>query len=212
MVGLQKLDMHEEIITQVLLDCRATGLFMHPRFAGKMGFNLQKLEFPIKVRNIDGTWNQVGEITHETTLILNYEFHLEWVTFKICDLGKNDVILGMTWLQKHNPEIDWDNGHVKMTRCPWSCGQHAKEYLEKRKATRWELWEFVKAKEKENEFKEYRGWLDFIQSKGEKYEEMYLRSAKMEELVPKRITTILNSIWQKGFWMNANKETLGSCN
>ena len=37
------------------------------------------------------------------------------------DLGKNQVILGYTWLKKHNPDINWTNGEVKMTRCPHSC-------------------------------------------------------------------------------------------
>ena len=32
------------------------------------------------------------------------------------------IILGHTWLVKHNPEIDWQTGEVKMSRCPDSCG------------------------------------------------------------------------------------------
>ena len=31
------------------------------------------------------------------------------------------VILGMLWLECHNPEIDWKTGEVKMTRCPEEC-------------------------------------------------------------------------------------------
>ncbi|XP_006464000.1 hypothetical protein AGABI2DRAFT_74477 [Agaricus bisporus var. bisporus H97] len=46
----------------------------------------------------------------------------ERVHFEICGLGKNKVILGMPWLQMHNPEIDWEKGEVKMTRCPDGCG------------------------------------------------------------------------------------------
>jgi len=36
----------------------------------------------------------------------------------ICELGKTDIILGMSWLAAHNPEIDWEKGEVRMTRCP----------------------------------------------------------------------------------------------
>ena len=32
------------------------------------------------------------------------------------------IILGHTWLVKHNPEIDWQTGEVKISRCPDSCG------------------------------------------------------------------------------------------
>ena len=39
----------------------------------------------------------------------------------ICKLGRKKVILGMPWLAAHNPEIDWEKGEVKMTRCPPWC-------------------------------------------------------------------------------------------
>ena len=41
----------------------------------------------------------------------------------ICELGKIEVILGMPWLAAHNPEINWETGEVKMTRCLPLCGQ-----------------------------------------------------------------------------------------
>jgi hypothetical protein len=39
----------------------------------------------------------------------------------IIGLGKQDVILGLTWLRKHNPEVNWKSGEVKMSRCPNHC-------------------------------------------------------------------------------------------
>ena len=76
-VCLHKPDSHEEIWTKALLDCGATGLFMDRKYAEENKFALRKLDFPIKVRNVDGTWNKGGEITHETDLILEYEYHKE---------------------------------------------------------------------------------------------------------------------------------------
>ena len=29
----------------------------------------------------------------------------------------------MLWLAAHNPEIDWEKGEVRMTRCPPLCGK-----------------------------------------------------------------------------------------
>ena len=43
------------------------------------------------------------------------------IVTEVMDLGKNQVILGYMWLKKHNLNIDWTNGEVKMTHCPWSC-------------------------------------------------------------------------------------------
>ena len=36
---------------------------------------------------------------------------------------KWSVILGMPWLGRHNLEIDWKTGEVKMMRCPEECGK-----------------------------------------------------------------------------------------
>ena len=34
---------------------------------------------------------------------------------------KSNLIIGYTWLHKHNPEINWETGKVEMTRCPREC-------------------------------------------------------------------------------------------
>ena len=34
----------------------------------------------------------------------------------MCNLEKTNIILGMLWLQAHNPEINWETGEVKMMR------------------------------------------------------------------------------------------------
>ena len=41
--------------------------------------------------------------------------------FAVTRLGKEKLILGMGWLRKHNPEVDWTTGTVRMTRCPAAC-------------------------------------------------------------------------------------------
>ena len=42
----------------------------------------------------------------EVTLILSYQGYKECTGFEVCDLGKSNLIIGYTWLHKHNPEID----------------------------------------------------------------------------------------------------------
>ena len=63
-IGVEKVDTHEGIMVKALLDSGATGMFMDKRMAAKHGFRLQKLERPIVVRNVDGTNNSAGAITH----------------------------------------------------------------------------------------------------------------------------------------------------
>jgi len=96
---------------------------------------------PIRVYNVDGTPNQGGSITEEITFMMTYKGHKEKAVFEVCDLGKESIIVGLPWLRKHNPEVNWDTGEVKMTRCPQECNvwiRHAKkERKRKRIADRW---------------------------------------------------------------------------
>jgi len=123
-IGVEKIDTHEGVLVKALLDSGATGLFMSKKCALRGGFKLIKLGRPIIVRNVDGTGNSGRSITHEVEVNLYFKGHVERVRMDVCDLGKTEVILGMPWLQAHNPEIDWEKGEVKMTRCPSICGQY----------------------------------------------------------------------------------------
>ena len=53
--------------------------------------------------------------------------HTSWQSFLVTDIGNRDLIIGMTFLREHNPEIDWKNGQVNFARCPAAC--HPKELL-----------------------------------------------------------------------------------
>jgi hypothetical protein len=55
------------------------------------------------------------------------------VTFAVTSLGKQDVILGLTWLREHNPKIDWETAEVKMSQCPNHCRTCQHEVNEERK-------------------------------------------------------------------------------
>ena len=97
----------------------------------KYGFRLQKLERLIIVRNVDGTNNSVGAITHHVEANVYYKGHIERIRMDICNLEKTDVILGIPWLQAHNPEINWETREVKMTRCPLLCERNTRLKKEK---------------------------------------------------------------------------------
>jgi len=105
-IGVEKIDTHEGVLVKVLLNSRATGLFMSKKYAERGGFKLIKLGRPIIVRNVDGTGNSRGSITYEVEVNLYFKEHVERVQMDVCDLGKTEVILEMPWLQAHNPEID----------------------------------------------------------------------------------------------------------
>jgi len=107
------------------------GMFIDWKMAAKYRFRLQKLERPIMVRNVDGTNNSVGAITHQVEANVYYKGHVERMRMDMCDLEKTDVILGMPWLQAHNPEINWETREVKITRCPPLYGRNTRLKEEK---------------------------------------------------------------------------------
>ena len=101
-----------------LVDCGATGLFVDTEYVRSNNLSPRRLTTPIPVYNIDGTANEAGAITEIADIILRYKGHAERTQFAVTSLGKQNMILGFTWLRKHNPEIDWQMKEVWMSRCP----------------------------------------------------------------------------------------------
>ena len=71
--------------------------------------------------------NTGGAIIHQIEYNMFFKGHVERARMDVCNLGKTEVILGMPWLAAHNPEIDWEKGEVKMTRCLPICGRRKQE-------------------------------------------------------------------------------------
>ena len=71
-IGLERIDMQEEITVEALLDSSATGLVISSEFAKKQGFKLKKIEKPIYVRNMDGSLNKKGSIEYMVEVNIYY--------------------------------------------------------------------------------------------------------------------------------------------
>ena len=181
-IGVEKIDMHKGIVIKVLLDSGATGMFMDRQTAARHGFKLQKLERPLVVRNVDGTNNSGGAITHQVECNVFYKGHMERMRMDVCDLGKTEVILGMPWLAAHNPEINWEMGEVKMTRCPLLCSRKSQKKKKK-----------IKMMATEEEEKIVCWAIDDKEDWGRE-EEIEEDHRKIEEMVPKKFLK-----WKKVF-------------
>jgi len=122
-IGLERIDIQEGIMVEVLLDSGATGLVMSSEFSKKQGFKLKRLERPMKVRNVNGLFNKEGPIEHMVEVNIYFKGHRKRTEINMIRGQKWTVILEMLWLACHNPEIDWRMDEVKMTRCPEECGK-----------------------------------------------------------------------------------------
>ena len=56
-IGLERIDIQEGIMVEVLLDSGTTGLVMSLEFVRKQGFKLKKINRPIYIRNVDSSFN-----------------------------------------------------------------------------------------------------------------------------------------------------------
>jgi len=97
-IGVEKVDTHKDITVKILLDSGMTGMFIDKEIAAKHGFRLQKLERPVTVRNVDGTNNSGGAITHQVKVNVYYKNHIGRMRMDVFNLGRTDIILGMLWL------------------------------------------------------------------------------------------------------------------
>ena len=126
-VEIQTTDTAQRICTKALVDSGATGLFVDWSFVQRHQINTRTLAEPIPVFNVNGTPNEQGAIRDVIDVVLCVKDHSERAVFAITGLGKQDVILGLTWLKQHNPDIDWNTNEIKMTRCPPQCDTRIRE-------------------------------------------------------------------------------------
>jgi len=115
-----------------------------------------------------------------------YKGYIERMRMDVCDLGKTEVILGMLWLQTHNPEINWETGEVKMTRCPPLCGRVVLKKEEKKVKRR----KRVATLEEEIIVR----WTIDDKENWERKEEIKEDHRKIKELVPRKFLK-----WRKVF-------------
>ena len=87
-IGLKRIDMQEGVTVEVLLDSGTTGLVMSSEFVRKQGFKLKKIDRPIYVRNMDGSFNKKGFIEHTVEINIYYQGHKERTEINVIDSQK----------------------------------------------------------------------------------------------------------------------------
>ncbi|KIM64091.1 hypothetical protein SCLCIDRAFT_23718 [Scleroderma citrinum Foug A] len=108
-------------VVEALLDSGATGCFVDKSWALDRCLRLSKLVKPVPVLNVNGTRNQEGDIMHYVLLTVSVGKHAEKLWCAVTCLGKVPLILSHDWLKKHNPDIDWTTGDIKLSCCPPKC-------------------------------------------------------------------------------------------
>ena len=193
-IRLKQEEEEERVVTEALLDSGTTELVISKEFARRHKFRRTKLERPVYVRNIDSTLNYAGLIVDTVEVEIFFKEHKKRISIDVIGEQKWSMILDMSWLRHHNPEIDWKTGEVKMTRCSEECRKKWK--VEKQTKPGW------KKQEEREEKREGRIVIEevkmierVVKEKKEEEEEIEIRA--IEEMVPRRFYKYLKVFEKK---------------
>ena len=108
---------------KLLLDCGCTGPILNRNFVQRQHMPWVKRNYPITIQTADGKPMEGAGDKHTEEVILRIGTHQEELTWEISGLEDGiDGYLPISWLQLHNPDVQWDTG--KMTWRSDYCKKH----------------------------------------------------------------------------------------
>jgi hypothetical protein len=108
----------KELPVDALLDSGATSCFIDREFVDRHKMPCVPKKSCEFVNVADGRSVESGVITHETEPIsVQMNGHCSTVVFNIIQVAY-PVILGLSWLAKHNPHVDWKTRQLKWNTHP----------------------------------------------------------------------------------------------
>ncbi|KAK6213447.1 reverse transcriptase domain protein [Colletotrichum tabaci] len=123
--------------TQVMIDSGAQANFMSPRLINQRQIAWRLKDEPYALQNVEGETVEYdgGTISKETAqLSMVIHGRQEQLVFDITKIGQLDVILGVPWLRKHDPDISWKANQLRWrdsateARCmPQPPGEHRRQ-------------------------------------------------------------------------------------
>src|ERR1700712_3710412 len=108
MVKIQLHGRKETVTINAMIDSGATEDFIDKEICNKHGIKMIKAKKPREIYLADGESSAMGPVTHMTKVPMDVSSHRELATCQVANLQNHEVILGMPWLRKHNPTIDWN--------------------------------------------------------------------------------------------------------
>jgi hypothetical protein len=98
------------------------GNFIHPRFIEVHELVTKPCE-PLVVNNVNG--RLLSRVDRQAEIRMTIGGHSETLTFDVAPLGKPNIVLGLPWLQQHDPIMQWSSG--KLTFASDYCERHCLE-------------------------------------------------------------------------------------
>ncbi|KAH7281835.1 hypothetical protein KP509_36G065700 [Ceratopteris richardii] len=96
-----------------LVDLGVSSCFIHEGLKKKHGIPVLRKNKTVVAEVVDRWPLASGNITMETIpLGVHLGDHDSHICFNVISSPINMVIIGMPWLKKHNPEINWENNKI----------------------------------------------------------------------------------------------------
>ena len=102
------------IRTNAVIDSGAMSSYIDQKFVRKHKIKTEKLQQPIPLANVDGSFNKVALMTEHVSLPINIANGQTGIDFKVAELHDNDVIIGLPWLEEVRPLVDWKEKTLQM--------------------------------------------------------------------------------------------------
>ena len=109
--------------TAALIDSGAMGKFIHEDMVKQL--NLTRTpRTPLPLLDVKGI--RIGELLHQVTLHMCIGAHEERITLDVAPIGNHRLILGLPWLQAHDPDVTWSTGRIRFASpyCNVHCMPH----------------------------------------------------------------------------------------
>lgn len=117
----------EKISSLALVDSGASAHgFVDTKFAQKHNLELLQLPRPRTLKVFDGRESVSGKITNLAKVKLEINGHSEVILLFVTKLASFDLVLGLPWLQYHNPTIQWRDQILKFDKK--ICNGHSEHF------------------------------------------------------------------------------------
>src|SRR5229473_997580 len=120
-IKLQSQSGKHSIQRNALINSGETASFINWRLVNQYNMKMVPLPKEVVVCNVDNTTNVQGMLKEQVFLAVHIKDHQEVLCFYVSDLGKDEIILGHNWLKQHNPNIDWRDATINLSRCNFTC-------------------------------------------------------------------------------------------
>ena len=110
--------LYKHLDTSAMIDSGATGIFINESMVNEHQLHRRLLKDPIRISNIDGTANRAGLLTHFVRMNITVGAHTSSIDMLVTNLGPKPLILGLPWLEKVNPLINWKSREMEIPSDP----------------------------------------------------------------------------------------------